>query len=131
MDQAEAQGMQGLTWKALECLDQRWPGPLGRPGPRAVRSIADQRMADRGEMDADLMGASGLELDTQQTMPSETFEDSVARARGASIGDHGHARALGRMAADRGVDPAPGDDLADHQRTILSMHLPSLELRDQ
>src|SRR6185295_11264537 len=55
-------GMEGLPSKALQHLARRWRQPrrLGLE-PGRVGLVAEQRMADVGQMDADLVGAAGLE----------------------------------------------------------------------
>ena len=73
---------------------------------RAIGQIADQRMADMRHMHADLMRAARLQPTGQQRRGAEILEpfpmgDRLAPARG---GDHRHALALRRVAADRRVD---------------------------
>ena len=61
MGEAEQPGVQGL---ARECRRLR-AASAGRGAPiagaRAIDRIADQRMAEMGEMNADLVGAAGIE----------------------------------------------------------------------
>lgn len=60
--------------------------------PPAVEDVGEDRVADGGEVDTDLMGAAGLRRDLQKRRLAETLEDLVA-------GDGIAAR--GVIAADR------------------------------
>ena len=59
--------MQGLSSKGLDRLGRlrRQKGGLGAEA-RAVDRIADQGVADMGQMDPDLVGAAGLQPAGQQ-----------------------------------------------------------------
>ena len=73
----------------------------------AVRGVAGERMADRGEVGADLVGAAGLQPGLQVGLGAQQLdhlEMGACLARGGA-GD-GHAVALARGAPDRGVDRA-------------------------
>ena len=61
----------------------------------AVPGVADDGMADGGEVDADLVCASGLELASQQGDGNGfavTVFDAVAGPGGAACGSDGHLR---------------------------------------
>jgi hypothetical protein len=88
-------------------------------------------MLDVSHVHADLVRAAGLELGSNEAMAGEPLEDTEAGHGRAALSDHRHASALRRVAPDRGLDPAPGHDLTDHQGTILAMHLSRLELGDK
>ena len=88
--------------------------------PSAVRRIADQRMAERRQVDADLVRASGLEATGEQRRDAEALEHVVVRARGLAGRDDRHRRALRRMAADRRVDGAAAREVADRERHVLA-----------
>ena len=45
----------------------------------AVECIAEQRMAERGEVDADLVRAAGARRDTQERVPVPLGEHGVVR----------------------------------------------------
>ncbi len=73
----------------------------------AVVPITDDGMADRGQVDTDLVGPAGLQLAAQQGEVRWSVvagPDLVARAGRSSSGHHGLARGLARRTADRGVD---------------------------
>ena len=74
----------------------------------AVRRVADDGMADRGEMHADLMGAPGLERAHEQAALRlvEGALDFVAGAGGPARVAHGHARAARGRTPDGRVDRA-------------------------
>src|ERR1700687_2996776 len=106
MEKAEHAGVQRLTAKlARRAEGDSFFFAFGtRAAARAaIGRIADQRMADVGQMDADLMRASGFEPALQQRSESflaraELFDDGVARARGLALSaQHGHAFAIERI----------------------------------
>jgi len=75
----------------------------------AVHRIADQRMADMGEVHADLVGAAGGELATQQRgVRAEAALRRVAGQRrlAAPVADHRHFLPVMRVAADIALDLA-------------------------
>src|SRR5712692_2641483 len=72
----------------------------------AVLGIAGQRVTERREVHADLMGAAGIEVTAQECMRAALFDDLVTRARKAAAGNHRHALAILRMPADRALQLA-------------------------
>src|SRR5215831_7943323 len=78
----------------------------------AIDGIAEERMPDRGEVDADLMRAPGFEPAGEETRHRRAIAAAVAFEhlpmgdRGAPAGAHRHLVADARMAADRLVDRA-------------------------
>src|ERR1700733_12780705 len=112
-------GVQGLSGKISERRSgrDRQQGRLGaKTGP--VDAVSDHGMADRGQMDADLMRAAGLEPAGEQA--GHGLAPSVARSVGSAkalahlpMGNrlarafaHRHAVAGARVTADRPVDAA-------------------------
>src|SRR5260370_40575740 len=79
---------------------------------RAIDAVAEQRMADMGEMHPDLMGAPGLELAGQErrdrlaVAPGEGFLDLPVGDRLAAAFAHRHFLPGMRMPVDRRVDGA-------------------------
>src|ERR1700738_5261285 len=77
-----------------------------------VDLVAEKRVADGGEMDADLVGSSGLEpageqaRDRRSTNPGVAFEHLPVGHGGPSSLTHGHLFAGVRMASHRLVDGA-------------------------
>ena len=83
-------GMQGLSAKALECLVCRWrqqPGFGLEAG--SIDIVTQQRMAGCGEVNADLMGPSGLEPAGEEARRSEGLDH-------APMGDGVTAASFGR-----------------------------------
>jgi hypothetical protein len=90
---------------------------------RDVDRVADHRVADVLQVDADLVGTAGLQPAFQQGITrtgrrSESFEHAVIGARLLAALRHRHARAHARVAADRGVDLASRRRHAVHQREV-------------
>ena len=79
---------------------------------RAINRIAHKRMTNVSHMHANLMRASGLESHAQQRVRGIAMLDTVVRDRLATIGAHGHPRALRAMSADRFGDRATTGDEA-------------------
>ena len=79
---------------------------------RAIDAVAQQRMADMGEMHPDLMGAAGLELAGQQrgdrlaVAPVEGFLDFPMGDGLAAAFAHRHFLPRMRMPVDRRIDGA-------------------------
>lgn len=92
-----------------ECLPGSSPG---RQFPwRTVKSISDDGMPQRGEMDTNLVSASGVNFDFQQSEPAEGGVDPledfvVGDGFAASLEAGGHASASQAVAADGGGDGA-------------------------
>ena len=61
--EAQYMGVQGLSAKGLRALARAFSGKQRRLGleARAVGVVAEQRMADMGQMHPDLVGAAGLQ----------------------------------------------------------------------
>src|SRR6185437_154781 len=75
----------------------------------AIDSITDDGMADRGQVDANLVGAARLELQLQQRASPRLAQDLEAGARLASavdLADQRHPLAVAGIAANRRVNDA-------------------------
>ena len=94
----------------------------------AVGRIADERVADRAQVHADLVGAAGFEPAAQQGGVGVALEHLVMRHCRPSARDHRHLRARDRVAADRRVDLAVARDAAVHHREVLALDAARLEL---
>ena len=101
----------------------------------AVHRVADQRVADGGEVDADLVGPAGLQRARQ---PGQIGGDVVALdqpvlgAGRAAVGDDRHLQRVGRIASDRGVDDAVGGlGVTPHDRVVATTSRVVSELCDQ
>src|SRR5229473_3529563 len=107
--------MQGLSAKGFQrgAGSGRELSSLGLE-TRAVNVVAEQRMADGGEVDADLVRAARLQPAGEQArdrLPlaaAIAFEHLPMRDRCATALAHGHPFARVRMAPDRLVDGAAG-----------------------
>ena len=99
----------------------------------AVGGVAGERVADRGEVGADLVRAAGLQARLEVGLGGEQLEHlemGAGLARGGA-GD-GHAVALARGAADRRVDRAGArGEAAPGQRQVDALDLAALDLRLQ
>src|SRR6266566_7097214 len=98
--EADLGGVEGLARES-----EARPGPPRAPRP--VDPVADDRMARRREVAAQLMGATGLGLEAHQGRAREAFERRPACERGApAAAVHAHALALTWMPAHGAVDGA-------------------------
>src|SRR5579862_8989124 len=88
----------------------------------AIGAVADDRMADGGKMDANLVGAPRLELHFDQRAPARLAQLTEARACFAPAPrgrDDSHALALARIAPDRRLDDAlDGREVPFDQRKV-------------
>src|SRR5207244_2307427 len=107
----------------------RWRFGAGRLAAASIGSIADQGMAEMGEMHPNLMRASGFEpaLDKGRkglffpfSAGGESLQHAVACARGLSLAaQHGHAFAVERIAPEIAFDESfPGARRAPHDRIV-------------
>ena len=78
------------------------PAPR-RPGP--VDRVAGDRVADRVEVDADLVRPAGDEVELEQRPAGEPLADAVAGHRRPPVGTTRHPRPVLRVAPDRRLDP--------------------------
>ena len=74
----------------------------------SVHRVADDRVAQRCQVDANLVGASGLEARLQERVVVESLEHTIAsdRTLAAAGRPYGHLDSIRGMAADRRVDDA-------------------------
>src|SRR5438552_13178621 len=82
-------------------------------GTSAIRRVADQRMVQRREMDANLVSAAGFEPTDKQRAIAEALAHRVAGERRLAAANNGHRCTFGRMPADRRVDNATANDVAN------------------
>ena len=106
-----------------------------RSAPRragAVDRVAGDRVADRLEVDPDLVGPPGDQVELEQGPAGEALADAVAGHRRPAVRDDGHPGPLLRIAADRRLDPADvrGDAALD-ERQVGLLHPARLELGHQ
>ena len=116
--EAQASGVQELALEAEQAC-------------RAVVGVADDGMADRLEVDADLVRAAGLQADGSSVVAGSASIELEVRARLAGlVGVGRHQRANATVAADRRVDRAGARRRAPlDQRAVLAGDLAALQLR--
>ena len=91
-----------------------------RPG--AVDRIAGDRMPDRGEMDPDLVGPTGDEVELEERPAVEPLADAVARRRRPAVGDDGASlvRSFGSRPIGASIRPtAAATDPATRARYVF------------
>src|SRR5450432_3241940 len=81
-----------------EPLETVWSAPRGA---RAVDGIARDGVADRLEMDPDLVGPTGDQVHLEQGPAGKSLADPIARRRRATVVDHRHPRPKLRVPPDR------------------------------
>ena len=105
-----------------------------QPGilPRAVGFIADERMAEKLKMHADLVGAAGVNLCLNECGGVQSLEHVITCVRGAAgiVVARRHALAVRWMPGDGGADFAGfAREFAAHDRVVNFFNLPPGELR--
>ncbi len=102
--------------------------PLVGPAAPAVDQIAEQRVSRLGEVNANLMGAAGLQLDLEQRGAIEALTDcEFCLRRLPRLHAPTKALAVHRMATEEGGEPSPFVRLAVDQRQIDFPHQSRLE----
>ena len=106
------------------------------PVDAAVQRVADDRMADRAQVHADLMRAAGVNRDLRQRQhAAEVLGADDARDRRAAAARarrlRRHLLPVRRIAADRRVDAASGQHLAPDEREVFLLDLAVGELARQ
>src|SRR5579862_2374522 len=101
MGEAERLRMKRLAWEGLERRRQR--ARTAAP----VSLIADQGMAERGEMHPDLMRAPGREaaFDERRCFPKSAQHAVMSDRLFAAARYHRHLLAVGAAASDPRLDP--------------------------
>lgn len=92
MAEAERTGVQGLALDRVACF--------------AVHSVADERVAKVGQVDADLVGAACRQSQFKQGRPSVGFDGSVMGNRAVAKRCYRPPVGVRFMGADRGVNRA-------------------------
>ncbi|MCW0424878.1 hypothetical protein NB713_002821 [Xanthomonas sacchari] len=124
-------GVQRLALEATQFGDQLLAGALGQLQRAAVQRVADDGVLQVRHVYADLMGAAGLQAAFQGRMGAEALAQPVVGDGVAAVLAHRHAQAVARMAVDRRVGGAAGDQGPDHHRQILPVHVARGQLRHQ
>jgi hypothetical protein len=107
--------VQRLATKTTNRFQQFDRGALRQPATRTVTPIADERMADRCEMHADLMRPTRFEFGPNVAMRAKALDDVHARDGGFAVGRHALTQSVRRIAAKRRIDrAAAGQDTFDN-----------------
>ena len=78
MYQAKSAGVQCLSLKAPQSFPQRDTRTGGQSRSAAVLGITQQRVADAGHVNPDLMRAAGFEIHLQKRVSPKTFQHTIA-----------------------------------------------------
>ena len=120
--QTEHPGVQGLTWKRTQALDQIGIGARWQPAPGAVTAISDQWVADAGQMNPDLVCAPGGELRFDQRVYPVPFLDPNPGQGRFTIFPHGLPDSTSRVPADGRIDVS-----ASHHAAFADRQIPALD----
>src|SRR5487761_2301031 len=114
---------------------QEEPLQAVRPTPRrsrAVDGIARDGVPEGSQVDPDLVGPAGDEVDLEERPAPEALADPVAGDGWPPVRDDGHPGPLARIAPDRRLDPAGGRLHATlDQGEVRLLAPPRLELRHE
>src|SRR6185436_1768728 len=124
MCEREAPGMQRLT---PEQLLHRLHPRIALPRP-AVERVAEQRMSQLGEVNADLMSAAGLEADLEQRGAMQACAHAPGGHRWlASLRSAREALSVARVAAVKRLELSGVRRLTVHEREVRLLHASCLE----
>ena len=111
------------------------PIQAGRPAPRdagGIHRVAGDRVADRRQVHAQLVGAPGDEVQLEQRPVAEVLLHAIDGRCRPAIWHDGHARAVARVAADGCLDPPDlGRRQAVDEREVRLLDATILELAHQ
>src|SRR5215813_1295825 len=127
MGEGQPRRVKGDTPETVDQLDGNRVASL----LSAISHVTDEGMAQRGQVDADLMGTPRLETALEIGEPGKTLEHAEARhgtlARAGPR--HGHAHAGACIARDRRVDhTAVTSEPPMSQAEVATRHGPAAEL---
>jgi len=97
----------------------------------AVDRIANQRMAQRVHVHANLMGSTGSKAAFEQGGAGETFYHLETRQGRTPGRHHGHARAMSRIAPDGRAHLSVQFDHPVNDGKVVAPHRSGLELPNQ
>lgn len=107
MCKPQVTGVKGLPAKRHHSVRRTLPQPvhLGLK-PCGVKGIGHKRGPDRGHMDPDLMGATGLQPAGEGTCRPKRFTGFIVGDGGFAVSAYGKALPVGRVAAQRPINGA-------------------------
>ena len=97
-------------------------------GAGAIHRVANQGMADVGQMHANLVGTARLQRTFDQGAVQKAFENAVMGARRFAGPDHRHFGSLRGMAAHRRIDRATLFESPPRQCLVVALHRARLQL---
>src|SRR6187402_3419861 len=125
MGECEPRGMQKRAIESLHGADVAWHAPMHT----TVERVAHNRMADRAEVHANLMGAPRVNGDLAEGQPRKMFRARDPRhGVPGMLGASRHLLPMRRIAADRRIDAASRLDDAPDERNVFLLDLAILEL---
>ena len=107
--------MQGLARKFLKPLPESRRFDCRKPSSPSVGRVSQKRVADRGEMDPDLVGSSGLQTKLREAKIREALQNlPVGPGLPPLPGPRRHLLPVHRVTADRGIHPPFFGKLAEN-----------------
>ena len=112
-------GVQRLALERAQGGGQPHRRPFGKPEASAVHRVPHDRMAQMRQVQANLMGSAGLELDLQIGVAAKALDQPVVGDRPPPVRAHRHAEPVGAMPADGLIHgPASGHDAGTHGEVL-------------
>jgi hypothetical protein len=98
----------------------------------SINDVSGDRVANRGEVDSDLVRATGFELQPEQGIPGKALDDPEPGRRLSAFGNDSHLLPIVPVATNRCFDRSDlGTDFAVDKRQILFLDLPAPHLIDE
>jgi len=123
--------MQSLALEAAQGVNQLIAGALGEFKAATISAVAHQGESHMSHMDADLVGATGFEIDADMGVGGIALHNAIMGDRFLATVHHRHAGALARMATDGRIDGGTGHQYALHYRLVFPAHTAILQLGHQ
>src|SRR5581483_8662801 len=129
-------GVQEIAWQGENCRS-RCPRARGKFARGAIKRVADYRMPNGGEMDADLVSAAGINLHVQQrefpVLRTNALADSVmGNSFATAFAARGHAGPANAIAANAGGNrPSILLHGSVNQGNVGFVYLATAELRSE
>src|SRR5438046_1541052 len=85
---------------------EKWADQAARGRSWPIDHVADDRVADSGEVDADLVGPAGFKFQPEQRVIAKALQYPKRRSRLAATRDDAHLLPVAPIASNRRFDPA-------------------------